>query len=296
MDIIKINGHSGYIPGNTNVGVYSYKNGYCMLVDSGINNTAGRRISEGLAGAGLKPKYLMNTHAHTDHYGGNRVLKELYPGLSCYASEQEAAFMRMNELEGYTLYGAHPYKRMRDEMFYAREFQVDGTISPGSAEFDGKKFEVLPLRGHTVGQIGLMTDDGVAYVGDGIFDGKRLDMYVPFLCDVEAQYGTLDLLEHTEAGWFVLGHADEVYEDIRPLVKRNRDSLDEYAGMILELLDQPKTLGGLAAEVFILKDIDIDLKHYYTCMAGVKAFVSYLLDKNEITNGVQDGRLYFYRG
>ncbi len=295
MDIIKINGHSGYIPGNTNVGVYSYKDGYCLLVDSGINNTTGRKISDGLAGAGLKPRYLINTHSHTDHYGGNRVLAELYPGLSFYTSPIEAAFMKINELESYSLYGARPYKGIRDEMFFTKEFHIDGTLLPGTAEFGDRKFQVIPLRGHTMGQIGIITDDGVAYIGDSIFDDKRLSRYVPFLYDIKSEYETLGTLEKTEADYFVLGHADEVYEDIRPLVKRNKDNLDEYIGIILELLEQPKTMEGLASEVFILKDIEIDVKRYYTCMAGIKAFVSFLLDEGEISNNVQDGKMFFFR-
>ncbi|MDI6600717.1 MAG: MBL fold metallo-hydrolase [Thermoanaerobacteraceae bacterium] len=295
MDIIKINGHSSYIPGNTNVGVYTYKNGYCLLVDSGINNTAGRRISEVLEGSGLKPKYMVNTHAHTDHYGGNRVLKELYPGLSFFVSPMESVFMKVNELESYSLYGANPYRKMKDEMFYAKEFNVDWELLPGEVEIDDKRFNVLPLRGHTIGQIGIVTDDKVAYIGDALFDEKRLDIYVPFLYDVEAELKTLELLENIEADFFVLGHADRVFEDIKPLVRLNRENLDEYIGIIIELLDQPKTMEGLASEVFILKDINIDLMRYYTCMAGIKAFVSYLLDKEEIACDVQDGKLYFYR-
>jgi hypothetical protein len=77
-------------------------------------------------------------------------------------------------------------------------------------------------------------------------------------------------------------------------VKLNRDTIYEYIEIISELLDQPKTLEGLAIEVFILKDIRIDHRYYYTCMAGIKAFVSYLLDREEIACDIQDGKLILY--
>jgi glyoxylase-like metal-dependent hydrolase (beta-lactamase superfamily II) len=44
MELEKIKGGTYYCPGNTNIGVYAFKNKNCLLIDTGINNTYARRL------------------------------------------------------------------------------------------------------------------------------------------------------------------------------------------------------------------------------------------------------------
>ena len=44
MELVKIKGPQLLYSGATNVGVYRFKNGFCAIVDSGIDNTAGKRV------------------------------------------------------------------------------------------------------------------------------------------------------------------------------------------------------------------------------------------------------------
>ena len=68
MELVKLRGHTYYIPGATNVGVYRYKNGFCTLVDTGLDKTTGKKILEVLDDNNLKVKYIINTHGHPDHF------------------------------------------------------------------------------------------------------------------------------------------------------------------------------------------------------------------------------------
>lgn len=49
MELTKIKGNTFYINAPTNIGVFSYKNKNCLLIDTGINNTAARKIDNVLA-------------------------------------------------------------------------------------------------------------------------------------------------------------------------------------------------------------------------------------------------------
>jgi glyoxylase-like metal-dependent hydrolase (beta-lactamase superfamily II) len=93
MELNKINGSTYYMDNPTNVGVYAFKNKYCMLVDTGINNTLAGKFDELLNKNGLKPKYIVNTHNHSDHSGANLYFKEHYPGTIFYTSKYESIFI-----------------------------------------------------------------------------------------------------------------------------------------------------------------------------------------------------------
>ena len=45
MELNKVNGNTYYIDNPTNIGVYLYKNKYCMMVDTGIDNGVGSGMS-----------------------------------------------------------------------------------------------------------------------------------------------------------------------------------------------------------------------------------------------------------
>jgi hypothetical protein len=89
MELIKIKGNTYYIQAGTNIGVISFKNKNCLLVDTAINNTAARKIDTIISENSLHAKYIINTHSHEDHCGGNNYFKDTYPGTYVYASEIE---------------------------------------------------------------------------------------------------------------------------------------------------------------------------------------------------------------
>ena len=80
--INKTEGRTYYISSATNVGVYRYRNGLCTLIDTGLDNTTGRKITQVLENNNLKVKYIVNTHAHPDHFGANNFIKENILALS----------------------------------------------------------------------------------------------------------------------------------------------------------------------------------------------------------------------
>ena len=82
MQFNKIKGNTYFIDAPTNIGVYVFKNKTCLLIDTGIDNTQAGKIDEVLKAQGLHPRYIINTHSHADHCGGNSYFKKNYPGCA----------------------------------------------------------------------------------------------------------------------------------------------------------------------------------------------------------------------
>jgi len=118
------------------------------------------RILLSVAEAKLKVKFIVNTHGHFDHMGGNRRMKDatgadilIHPGdaalLQEAASSAESIGMRSEN--------SPPADRLVED---------GDTISFGDITLT-----VLHTPGHSSGGISLHTD-GVVFVGDALFAGS----------------------------------------------------------------------------------------------------------------------------
>jgi glyoxylase-like metal-dependent hydrolase (beta-lactamase superfamily II) len=94
----------------------------------------------------LKVKYIINTHAHWDHVGGNKLLQEA-TGAPILTHRDEAP-----ELESVRTRAAHFGTDAADSVA-SRFIQEGDVIQVGSLRFD-----VLDLRGHSVASLGFVFD------------------------------------------------------------------------------------------------------------------------------------------
>lgn len=298
MKLVKIRGNTYYIAHNTNIGVYTYKNKNCILIDTGINNTAARKIENVLISNNLHPKYIINTHNHLDHSGGNNYFTENYPGCITYTSERERLFLEYNELFPYTFYGASSTKEIAKSN---KPIKVDYTLKYGIEKIDGEKFETIPLRGHSIEQIGIITPDKVCFLGDGIFSPEILEKYsIPFLYDIEATLNTFKYVEEIDGDIFVISHSDKLYEknEIKNLVDINVKWINNISEEILTILEQPHTREDLLQSIIILNEIDdsvLNFNQYHIYFSSISAFLTYLTNKNLIENHIENGKIYYYQ-
>ena len=295
MELIKLRGRTYFIPGATNVGVYRYRNGFCTLIDTGLDNTTGRKILEVLENHYLKVKYIINTHAHPDHFGANNFIKEKYPGALIAASHNEKLFMENSALEGIVLYGAAPMPGLSTRILKARDIAVDFEVEEGIVELGDKKFEILPLEGHSIGQIGVATEDNVLFCGDAFFSEDKMDKYpFPFLFNAKAHLETLEFLLQTDYDHYIISHCDEPPVNPKLLIQKNIDNIKENLEIIANYLAQPLTREDLTELIIRKYDIPTNISQYFITISSVSAFLTLLLEKQSINMDIIDGKMYFY--
>lgn len=298
MDLNKINGNTHYIPGTTNIGVFAFRDKYTLLIDTGDNNQQGRRTAEVLQANGLSIKYVVNTHNHIDHSGGNPHFQEHYPGSYFLASAEEKLVLENGFIFPMYLYGANPPRELSRHFLKNKELRIDQTLSPGACRINEERFEVISLPGHARGQIGIGTRDRVCFLGDALFSEEIIAKYsYPFLYDIGAQLATYEVIRGLDYDQFVLGHADRIYDraGLSDLIQRNRDNLLYYLDLVGDMLSQPHTREELLEEICILAELQLDFKEYYFSLSTMGALVTFLHDKGELEYQLENGKLYFYR-
>lgn len=294
MELKKIKGNTYFINAPTNIGVYSYKNKNCLLVDTGINNSAAKKIDDILISNSLHTKYIINTHGHYDHCGGNIYFKNNYSGCLIYASAKEKVFMENPELRPTMLYTSSPVKEL---MLESKELNVDIVLEEGMAKINDDKFQILTLKGHSPESIGIVTQDKVCFLGDAIFSDKILDKYsFPYLYDIGECLETLNKIKDIDADYFLISHAEcEIEkEELLKLVDRNITNINDYIDEILELLEKPLSKEELLENIIILNDLYINFRQYHLNFSSLSAFLAYLCNKGAIKYSVQNGKVYYY--
>jgi Zn-dependent hydrolases, including glyoxylases len=295
MELTKINGNTYYINAPTNIGIYTYKNKNCLLIDTGINNTAARKIEAVLTQNKLHTKYIINTHSHVDHCGGNNFFRENYTGCLVYTSNKEKLYMENAELRPNMLFTSTPDKELEDEF---KGTSVDFILDYGVNKINDDKFEVLSLKGHSPESIGVITSDRVCFLGDSIFSDTILDKYsFPYLFNIEEALNTLDKIKEIDADYFVISHADSFLnkEELNILADRNITNIKKYLDEMLELLDEPHSKEDLLENIIILNNLFISFRQYHLNFSSMSAFLAYLCNKGVVKHSVENGNVYYYK-
>lgn len=297
MNLNKINGSTYYIDNPTNIGVYVFKNKYCMLVDTGINNTVAGKFDEILEKNGIKPKYIVNTHNHPDHSGANLYFKEHHPGSTFYSSREEKLFIENDSMFPMSIYGSNPIKELKKRNAKSRGVEIENVLEYGTTKINEEKFEVISLKGHSIEQIGIVTPDRVCFMGDSLFSEDIINKYsFPFLFDIEEQFATIEYIKTLEYDYYLLSHDNKIYNtvEIRELADRNRENIENHLRDIKELLNQPLTREELLEQICVLNDMKLEFRSYYLCLSAAGAFIAYLYNKDLLDYSVENGKLYYY--
>lgn len=181
--------------GLVNVSAYLIcRPGEAILVDSG-NAGSEDKILEHMDKLGLDPsmlKLIILTHAHFDHAGSARKLKEL-SGCKILIHHSEADKLG----EGYTPLPPGTRWKAKGLVGLARIFAGRmGKFPPASPDivvdesFDLSEFgfpgEVLHTPGHTFGSMVVLLDGGELIGGDTIFGVENKQHFPPFAEDLPA--------------------------------------------------------------------------------------------------------------
>ncbi len=118
--------------GPTNLGLYVFRQGdanRAVLIDSGGDEDAGRRILRECERLGVELSTVINTHSNADHCGGNAFLSRR-SGCAIAATEMEAVFLNYPQLEPSFLSGSFPQKALRNKFLMAQPSRANCLLEP----------------------------------------------------------------------------------------------------------------------------------------------------------------------
>lgn len=289
-ELIQVAPHTYYIQSPAKIGVVETSDGHVVLIDSGNDKEAGRKVRQHLDRQGWTLDAIYNTHSNADHIGGNAYLAK-QTGCALYAPGIEAAFTQHPILEPALLYGGYPMKALRHKFLLAQESDAQ----PLTPEHLPAGFKLIPLPGHFFDMVGLRTPDDVVFLADCLSSQATLDKYqISYVYDVAAYLDTLERVKEMQAALFVPAHA-EATDNIAPLVQYNIDKVNEIAGHILDFCAAPHTFEEVLQHLFTSYDLAITFEQYALVGSTVRNYLSWLLDSERLSATFTDNRLLWQR-
>lgn len=285
-ELVQVAENTYYINSPSKIGVYRVSNDDVWLIDSGNDKDAGRKIQKILDAQGWKLTAIINTHSNADHDGGNTLLQNR---LNCavYSTPMENIVVENPILEPTFLYGGYPFKKLRNKFLMATPSKAQDIAEAKLPE----GMEYFRLPGHFWDMIGVKTPDDVYFLADCIFGEGTVNKYhISFFYDLAAQFETLDMVEKLEGKLFIPAHAEPM-EDIRPLVKLNRDKSLEILDVLLEICKKPMHFELVLKKVFEHYALTMDHAQYVLVGSTIRSYLAYLCDNGKVENYVEDNLL-----
>jgi glyoxylase-like metal-dependent hydrolase (beta-lactamase superfamily II) len=137
--------------------VYDEKTSEAIVIDPGDD---AQDILHVVKGKGLKVKYIVNTHAHFDHVGANKQIKEA-TGAELLIHEADNALLAGTANQARMFGMTAPSSPKADRFLKHGDIIKAGALS----------LKVLYTPGHSAGGI-CLAGDGVVFTGDALFAGS----------------------------------------------------------------------------------------------------------------------------
>ena len=292
MELSQVGERTYVIEGPTNLGVYVEGN-EALLIDSGNDESAGRKIWKLLEARGWTLKSILNTHSNADHIGGNAFLQKR-TGCRVAATRNEAPMIADPSLEPLFLWGAAPFKDLRGKFLQA-EPSVVTDLLPAEGPVEGTALFTIALPGHYLEMVGFRTPDDVVFLADSLFSETILEKYgFVVCCDVAGQFATLDRLETLQASLFVPCHAKPA-SDIRPLIKANRAALERLLENTLAACVNGASREDVLASLAVAYGITLSSIQFVLTSITVSACLATLADQGKIAPAFENGRMLWRR-
>lgn len=289
-ELERLSEHVYYLPGAVNSALVVGGDRQAVVVDTGGDKDAGRRLKRACALLQVTPVAILNTHAHADHYGGNDFLVRAF-GVPVYAPPFEASIIEAPYLEPVYLFGgAKPPEELLSKWLMAPACRVDHPLKPGRLELAGLELEVVDTSGHAHTHVAVRVGD-VLIAADAVFGSEVLDKYpLPFGQDIGAQRSSAAKVAELGARVVLPGHGAPT-EDVAALVSANLAAFDRAADAVRAACTGGGTETVLKGAADALGLSVRDLPRYYLNLCVVSAYLSYLRERGEVTLSLRDNRV-----
>ncbi len=274
MMIERIDGRTYLIKEGINAGFFDSSGG--IIIDSGMDENAARRIINAITKKGMKAGYVLNTHAHADHAGGNAYLKR--HGIKVVMHPLETHLASMPVIEPAIFFGSFPPEFMLTDFLYAKPSSADITTDKFESEL-----EIIESPGHTHGHIVVRTPDLILFLGDTVYGKAMFEQYkIPYFYDVGKTMETLYALKNVKAHYYVPGHGDviEGQKAFRELVEYNIDRINEILGDLMSIASSWIKRESIAGKLMKMYGIKVrNPAKYYIYFTTISSLIAHLIDK-----------------
>ena len=284
-ELVRAGEKTYYVDCPAKMGIYLTEDGAC-LIDSGNDREAAKKLLKILDQNGWTPRMILNTHAHADHIGGNQLIHQR-SRCPVYAVGVDRAFAEFPVLEPSFLYGGCPPRPLRNKFLLAQ----DSPARDLTEDILPEGLTLLRLDGHSMAMAAFKTSDDVWFLADSLTSEAVLMKYhISFLYDVRGFLDSLHRVEALEGRLFIPSHAQPT-EDIRPLVRVNRDKVMEIMDQLLRLCATPTAFEEILKGVFDHYGLNMDFNQYVLAGSTIRSYLSYLLDEGQVEAIFEDNRL-----
>lgn len=286
-ELIQVTGQTYYIDCPTRIGIFRMNDTDVCLIDGGSDKDGARRILKILAAQGWSLKKVFATHSHADHVGGCAALQSR-TGCEIYAPDTDLSLTLWPEFEPAMLFGGCPPKPLRGKFLMAQP----SFAKPLTAEVLPAGMQMLRLDGHCPAMAAFRTPDGVWFLGDCMTSEAIIDKYaVSYVYNVAQYLASLEKVKTLEGSCFIPAHAP-AEENIAALADRNRDKVLEIAALVKSLCTDAG-YEDILKGVFDHYALRMDFGQYVLVGSTVKGYLTYLLDRGEISCDFRENKMYW---
>ncbi|MBQ9922272.1 MAG: MBL fold metallo-hydrolase [Clostridia bacterium] len=276
-ELIQVTNTAYYVNCPAKIGIVKTGETDVVLIDSGNDKDAGKKVLRILNENGWTLRAIYNTHSHADHIGANKYLTD-QTGCAVYAPGTECDFTNHTFLEPAALYGGFPMKDLRHKFLMAQEspaLPLEKAPLPDN-------MKIIPLPGHSFDMVGFETQDGAVFLADCLSSQETLEKYgIGYIWDVAAYLETLEKVKGMSAKCFIPSHAEQT-DNIAPLAQYNIDAVNKTAENILSFCKTPVTFDTLLKKLFDLYGLQMSIQQYALIGSTLRSYLAMLTDCGKI--------------
>ena len=282
MHLTQVGEKTYYIKNNTNIGVYRTGESSVCLIDTGSKGD-GEKIEKALQEQGWSIDYIINTHTHIDHVGGNGYLMKKYH-IPAYCTDLDMAFAHYSDLEAAYMNGGYPCRKLREI------FSHPGMIGFASLErsvIDGISWIYLP--GHTFGMAGIKTDDDVWFLADSYLSRKYLEKHrFGYLYDVAEYLDNLEYIKTLDGRLFIPAHGT-AEEEITEIADLNIANVKHIISVVKGICAEYASLDAVIKNMYQAMGLREGVANHVLLSSTTKSYLTYLQDRDELECRIIDG-------